>query len=599
MIELKDAIAIAKKECGAGMKLYNICLDVEGAYVFNAVTKDGRALSSGLALLVNKETGGKHYENYLPLPGNRLAELAVDGKPIDISDMLQKPPIFRSSVVKMNTQPIYSGIMGLVVGDALGVPVEFNPRDTFEVTDMTGYGTYDVPAGTWSDDSSMMLATVESIARLGKIDPDDIMKNFVRWVDEGAFTPYGEMFDIGRATRNAIQRYIQGMPATQCGGTAEWDNGNGSLMRILPLVFTNCDFDVVNAVSCLTHAHEISKSACRIYIYIARQLLKGRLLKDILESMKPAPHYFEGLSTLDHLQRNHIKSTGYVVDTLEAALWCVLKSNSYRECVLLAVNLGDDTDTVAAVAGGLAGVIYGIGGEKGIPEEWIAQIARKEWIKELCGKFEKGLSTKNRVGEYMLDFECVLNTGMNPKDLLMTLQIETWYRSAPSLYSEVFQMPDGSGRLYWVYELKRSDMIQLIRDYCDKYKLSKIMGVEEVFKQPRFIEEYQKVNPVQTVCISKEKMPVIYKIVNEGLPEEVQHASGADGHEYYLKTYGKTKQKYQSWVEIPKEWGVFAELIATLIEAAGWKQDYNCRFCNSVIRRSNLTVTEIPPWMSS
>ena len=287
---------------------------------------------------------------------------------------------------------IYSGLMGLIVGDAMGVPVEFNPRDSFKVTDMTGYGTYDLPAGTWSDDSSMMLATVESIARLGKIDTGDIMKNFVRWVNDGKFTPYGDMFDIGRATRNAIQRYVAGIPADQCGGTAEWDNGNGSLMSILPLAFTDCDYETVNAVSSLTHAHEISKAACRVYVYIARQLLQGKTLEDIYNCFGMKQSTFERLPILKDLTRDEIKSTGYVVDTLEAALWCNLNSSSYRECILLAVNLGDDTDTVAAVAGGLAGIIYGVGGEQGIPEEWINQIARKEWIVELCGKFEKGLN---------------------------------------------------------------------------------------------------------------------------------------------------------------------------------------------------------------
>ena len=286
---------------------------------------------------------------------------------------------------------IYDGIMGLVVGDAMGVPVEFNPRDSFKVTDMTGYGTYDLPAGSWSDDSSMMLATVESIARLGKIDTDDIMKNFVRWVNDGEFTPYGEMFDIGRATRNAIQRYVAGIPAEQCGGTAEWDNGNGSLMRILPLAFTDCDYETVNAVSSLTHAHEISKAACRVYVYVARQLLQGKTLEEIYKCFGMKQSMFDRLPLLKDLTRDEIKSTGYVVDTLEAALWCNLKSSSYRECILLAVNLGDDTDTVAAVAGGLAGIIYGVGGERGIPEEWINQLARKEWIADLCGKFEKRL----------------------------------------------------------------------------------------------------------------------------------------------------------------------------------------------------------------
>jgi len=293
---------------------------------------------------------------------------------------------------------IYSGIMGLVVGDALGVPVEFktrdvefNRRDSFKITDMIGYGTYNMPPGTWSDDSSMMLATVESIARLGRISTDDIMQNFYRWVDESAFTPYGEMFDIGRATREAIQRYAWGTPARKCGGEAEWDNGNGSLMRILPLAFTDCRYQMVNAVSSLTHAHEISLEACRIYVSVARKLLQGKPLDRIVKTIKPELPVYERLPKLDTLQRDEIKSSGYVVDTLEAALWCNLKSNSYRECVLMAVNLGEDTDTVGAIAGGLAGIMYGIGGEQGIPEKWINQIARKEWIAELCGKFEQSI----------------------------------------------------------------------------------------------------------------------------------------------------------------------------------------------------------------
>lgn len=286
---------------------------------------------------------------------------------------------------------IYDGIFGLVVGDAVGVPYEFSRRDTFTATDMTGYGSYNLPAGTWSDDSSMALATVESIARLGRISPDDIMHNFYRWTDENAFTPYGELFDIGFATRDAIQRYAGGVPAGKCGGRGERDNGNGSLMRILPLAFTDCRYKTVDAVSDLTHAHEISLEACRIYISVARKLLRGKPLHEIVKKIKPKLSVYERLPVLETLQRDEISSGGYVVDTLEAALWCNLKSSSYRECILLAVNLGRDTDTVAAIAGGLAGIMYGTGGEKGIPEEWIGQIARKEWIEELCEKFEKSL----------------------------------------------------------------------------------------------------------------------------------------------------------------------------------------------------------------
>ncbi len=200
----------------------------------------------------------------------------------------------------------------------------------------------------------------------------------------------------------------------------------------------------------------------------------------------------------------------------------------------------------------------------------------------------------------MLDLECVLNTGMKTEDLLMTLQIETCYRSAPSLYSEVYQLPDGTGKLYWVYELKSSDMIQLIRDYTHIYELPQTMRTEEIFKEPNFVAEYQKINPLQVVTIPKEKMPVIYKIINEGLPKDVHYPSGLDGHVYCLKTYGKNKQKYQSWIEIPKEWETFAELISLLIEAAGWKQGYSCYFGSNVIKYNNdETTVEIPPWMKS
>ncbi len=282
---------------------------------------------------------------------------------------------------------IYNGIMGLVVGDALGVPAEFKPRDSFEIKGMTGYGTHNQPIGTWSDDSSMTLATVESIGRLGKINPRDIMENFVRWYYNGEFTPYGEVFDIGNATANAIEKYINSADITNCGGKGKLENGNGALMRILPLAFvpwaTKQD---VEDVAHLTHAHEISTKACLYYESIARGIRTENVV--LYKGVEHSKEFSRTLHIWD-FPRDKIKSTGYVVDTLEAALWCFFNTYSYRDCVLTAVNLGDDTDTVAAVAGGLAGTLYGVGGEMGIPEEWIAQIARKDWIKELCDTMER------------------------------------------------------------------------------------------------------------------------------------------------------------------------------------------------------------------
>lgn len=292
---------------------------------------------------------------------------------------------------------IYSGIMGLVVGDALGVPVEFKKRDTYTVTDITGYGTYNQPPGTWSDDSSLTLATLDSMVKLGKIDPGDIMQNFFYWLDDGMFTPYGKVFDVGGGTRRAISRYANGKEPAKCGGKTRMDNGNGALMRILPVAmlpeYPEKEKELLS-VTHLTHAHFISDCACLVYAAIVENLMNGTAKEEaFFNGIQRFQIYIENSSMLNDFvllpyiqgfQRKEIKSSGYVVDTLFAALWCFLKTDSYRDCVLEAVNLGEDTDTVAAVAGGLAGIYYGCSGESGVPDEWIAQIPRRNWIKALC-----------------------------------------------------------------------------------------------------------------------------------------------------------------------------------------------------------------------
>ena len=284
----------------------------------------------------------------------------------------------------------YDGIMGLVVGDALGVPFEFRGRDTFKAEDMTGFGTYNQPAGTWSDDSSMTLATIASLMFSGKLDFSDIMHNFYRWLFDGEFTPYGHTFDFGNTTKNAIMKYkLYKVAPLKCGGSSLMDNGNGSLMRILPLAFIKHSTKDIYNLSSLTHAHEISKFACRYYVKIAENLIEGKDKNLAITDVDyEIPEEFKRIRDLERISRDDIKSTGYVVDTLEAALWCLIHTESFKECVLTAVNLGRDTDTIAAVAGGLAGIYYGVGGDRGIPEEWISKIAKKEWIKELCDDFE-------------------------------------------------------------------------------------------------------------------------------------------------------------------------------------------------------------------
>ena len=145
------------------------------------------------------------------------------------------------------------------------------------------------------------------------------------------------------------------------------------------------NYDIVN-LSSLTHAHKISHMCCKLYIQIAENLMNGMTKYEAIKNLTQCVDECERIPVLNEIPREQIRSHGYVVDTFEAAVWCLLHTDSYRECVTTAVELGHDTDTVAAVAGGLAGIYYGIGGEKGIPQEWIDVIARKEWIDGMINK---------------------------------------------------------------------------------------------------------------------------------------------------------------------------------------------------------------------
>ena len=301
---------------------------------------------------------------------------------------------------------ILGGIMGLVVGDALGVPAEFQSREVLKVNpvvSMREYGSHEQPRGTWSDDSSMTLCLMESLTN--GLDFDDICARFLKWAEDGYMTAHGEMFDIGRTTLTAIRKFTCGTPALECGGSGEYDNGNGSLMRILPLAFYTLGmkkqdrFETVHNVSRLTHSHETSLIACGIYVQMACELLKGyskekayhRMIdecKTVYKDECELEHFQRVLDgKLQKLKEAEISSSGYVVDTLEAALWCFLTTDNFTDCVLKAVNLGDDTDTVAAVAGGLAGILYG---SDGIPKEWKDCIAKKDDIQVLCQNFAAG-----------------------------------------------------------------------------------------------------------------------------------------------------------------------------------------------------------------
>ena len=301
------------------------------------------------------------------------------------------------------------GVMGLVVGDALGVPVEFKSRLELTqnpVENMRAYGTFHQPAGTWSDDSSMVLATIDSLK--DGYNPEDIMKKFVRWIRWAAYTPFDKVFDKGIASNDAIVRYMKKGKIAGCNG--ERDNGNGSLMRILPICLYAYELqkknnladedviDMIHEVSALTHAHIRSLVACGLYFFIVRSIIDGgNNLRGCLQNGLDDGFAFyradaANLTELNHYSRicdlnkfadtdvNDIKSTGYVVASLEAALWCLVNTENYKDCMLKAVNLGNDTDTVAAIAGGLAGLFYGY---DGIPQDWLDVIQKRDWIENL------------------------------------------------------------------------------------------------------------------------------------------------------------------------------------------------------------------------
>jgi len=310
-----------------------------------------------------------------------------------------------------------AALLGLAVGDALGVPVEFMPRAARKkdpVKGMRAYGTHHQPAGTWSDDSSLTFCLAETLAQPAGCTSEPNLTDFaqrsINWLQRAYWTATNDTFDVGNATRAAIDRLQRGVAPSQAGPNSEFDNGNGALMRILPLVFHDTwraealDLDaawaLTEAVASVTHGHPRSTLGCFLYLLVARGLLAGLAPAEAYEQMRllaapwletaervnaEAKPYQWWVLSGDVVQQpeGNISSTGYVVHTLEAALWCLLQHDTYAATVLAAVNMGDDTDTTGAVAGGLAGLAYG---EAGIPAEWLQVLARRADIEDLAAR---------------------------------------------------------------------------------------------------------------------------------------------------------------------------------------------------------------------
>ena len=308
---------------------------------------------------------------------------------------------------------IKASIMGFAIGDAMGVPIEFTERNFFEnrfIKEMIGYGTYNVPEGTWSDDTSLMLATLDSIANCAGINYEDIMQRFLKWYQYAEYTATDEVFDIGISTKKSLLNYISTkLNAIDCGMNSFNENGNGSLMRILPIVLyidkmslsTELEVEILNNVSSLTHKHEISRVGCKIYCDFIKKLLHGKNKVQIVKEFDVKDYdKFYSLEAINvynrilsgeilNLKRDDIKSTGFVVDTLEASLWCILKSNNFEETIINAINLGNDTDTIGAITGSIAGIIYGM---ESIPSRWLDKLQKREYINNLITEFNNCLN---------------------------------------------------------------------------------------------------------------------------------------------------------------------------------------------------------------
>ena len=300
---------------------------------------------------------------------------------------------------------VIDGIIGHAIGDAMGTPVQFKDRKLFykPVKEMLKSGFGD--KGTWSDDTSMEIATIDSFINCNGWNYDDIMNKFISWINEAKYTSRGITFDVGRTCLSAIKNYAyNGIPALESGLNDIKSNGNGSLMRIQPVAYycyykklNNKEiYNLVKNISSLTHRHEIAILGCYIYTLYMIKLLQGKdkysaynmiKIEDYSMFSEETKKYYKRIlkEDLNKLTVNEINSSGYVVDSLEASMWVVLKAKDFKETIIGTVNLGGDTDTIAAIGGSMAGIIYGF---DSIPKEWLDCLAKKEYLEELSHKYE-------------------------------------------------------------------------------------------------------------------------------------------------------------------------------------------------------------------
>lgn len=298
-------------------------------------------------------------------------------------------------------EKIRGGIYGLLIGDAVGVPYEFNPPEklpAYDLIDMIPPQSFrssypNIAYGTWSDDGAQALCVLASLIHCKKLNSTDLVNRFCNWYRAGYLAIDYQVFDIGIQTREALSRFLQGVPINQIANTEVSANGNGALMRVLPLALWHqgSDLELIEdafAQAHLTHGHIRSKLCCALYCLWARQLLKGvdidqawlNSLDILKQTFQAEPEVLKEIQQeIDIESTYEIKGKGYVVDCLLSAKYA-LKQSSYQEVIKTAISLGHDTDTTACVAGGLAGIVFG---EAGIPERWKLALKGQDMVEPL------------------------------------------------------------------------------------------------------------------------------------------------------------------------------------------------------------------------
>ena len=302
------------------------------------------------------------------------------------------------------------GIIGMAVGEAMGIPVDFIERDKMlenPVLEMKEYGTFNKPIGTWSSDTAMCLATMDSITNCFGISTEDMGNRYIDWMEKGKYSASGERFDIGRTSMIAISRFEKTHEPAQCGSMAEDSNENDCLTRMIPIAYyahanrlnQNAIYELVRKVALLTHAHEISVLGCYIFVIYAMKLMDKKSKFDAYQELKKANYSQFSRSSIEKYVRilrkdiaslpmEAITTDNGIVETLEAVFWVFLNTSNFNQAIIGGINLGGDASTLGACLGALAGISFGV---KSMNPEWRIDLKRYTYISRLCEKFDESL----------------------------------------------------------------------------------------------------------------------------------------------------------------------------------------------------------------